>query len=94
MTNTFRFAAVATLAAGLFAALPAAAQTAAPSSPSVAEMQARRANPAALTAALRQRDAIVIKQAATIERLNQAKAQLERRLANSQATLQQARKAR
>ena len=41
MTNTFRFAAAATLAAGLFAALPAAAQTVAPASPSIAEMQAR-----------------------------------------------------
>ena len=93
MNATFRFAAAATLAAGLFAALPAAAQTA-PSSPSIAEMQARRAKPTDLAAALKQRDAIVAKQAATISRLNQAKAQLQQRLATNQARLAQARKTR
>ena len=91
MTASFRFAAAATLAIGLFAALPAAAQTAAPSSPSIAEMPARRAQPADLAAALKQRDAIVAKQAATIARLNQAKAQLQQRLADSQARLAQTR---
>jgi hypothetical protein len=94
MTNTFRFAAAATLAAGLFAALPAAAQTVTPASPSIAEMQARRAKPADLAAALKQRDAIVAKQAATISRLNQAKAELQQRLADNQARLAQARKVR
>ena len=94
MTNTFRFAAAATLAAGLFAALPAAAQTAAPSSPSIAEMQARRAKPADLAAALKQRDAIVARQAATIARLNQTKTQLQQRLADSQARLAQTRTVR
>ncbi len=93
MHATFRLAAAATLAAGLFAALPAAAQTA-PSSPSIAEMQARRAKPTDLAAALKQRDAIVAKQAATISRLNQAKAQLQQRLATNQARLAQARKTR
>jgi hypothetical protein len=94
MHTSFRFAAAATLAAGLFAALPAAAQTVAPASPSIAEMQARRAKPADLAAALKQRDAIVARQAATIARLNQTKTQLQQRLADSQARLAQARKVR
>ena len=94
MHASLRFAAAATLAAGLFAALPAAAQTIAPASPSIAEMQARRAKPTDLAAALKQRDAIVAKQAATISRLNQAKTQLQQRLADSQARLAQARKVR
>ena len=93
MTNTFRFAA-ATLAAGLFAALPAAAQIVAPASPSIAEMQARRAKPTDLAAALKQRDAVMARQAATIARLNQSKAELQQRLADSQARLAQARKVR
>ena len=94
MTASFRFAAAATLAAGLFAALPAAAQIAAPASPSIAEMQSRRAQPGDLATALKQRDAIVAKQAATIARLNQARTQLQQRLADSQARLAQTRTVR
>ena len=66
----------------------------APASPSIAEMQARRAKPTDLAAALKQRDAIMAKQAATIARLNEAKTQLQQRLADNQARLAQARKAR
>jgi 2-keto-3-deoxy-L-rhamnonate aldolase RhmA len=50
--------------------------------------------PTDLAAALKQRDAIVAKQAATISRLNQAKTQLQQRLADNQARLAQARKTR
>ena len=57
-------------------------------------MQARRVNPAALAAALRQRDAVMARQAATIARLNQSKTELQQRLSSSQARLAQIHKAR
>jgi hypothetical protein len=93
MHANLRFAAAA-LATGLFATLPAAAQTVAPASPSIAGMQAHRANPAALAAALKQRDAVMARQAATIARLNQSKAELQQRLSVSQARLAQIHKTR
>jgi hypothetical protein len=94
MTATFRFAAAATLAAGLFVALPAAAQTAPKTQPSIAEMMARRANPAALSAAQQKQAATVAKQTEALAKLNAQKAEVQKRAADNQAALAQARKTR
>ena len=93
MTRTFRFAAAATLAAGLFAALPAAAQTA-PTSPTAAQMRAGRADPAALATAMQKRNEMLAKQAAAAAKLKEAKAQMQKRIADTQARLAQTRTVR
>jgi hypothetical protein len=93
MTSTLRLAAAATLAAGLFAALPAAAQTA-PTNPTPAQMRAGRADPAALATAMKKRNEMLAKQAAAAAKLKQAQAQMQKRLADTQARLAQARTVR
>jgi hypothetical protein len=94
MTRRFLFAASATLAAGLFATLPAAAQTAPKTQPSIAEMMARRANPATLSAAQQKQAAAVAKQTDALAKLNAKKAEVQKRAADNQAALAQARKTR
>jgi LPS O-antigen subunit length determinant protein (WzzB/FepE family) len=82
MTASFRLAAAATLAAGLFAALPASAQTAhAAVAPPAISM---RADASAITAALRKRDALAVKQSEFMGRLHAAQPQMQQRLAEMQ----------
>jgi hypothetical protein len=83
MTAIFRLAATATLAAGLFTALPANAQTVpAAAAPPVISM---RADASAITAALRKRDALAVKQSEFLGRQHVAQPQIQQRLAEMQA---------
>jgi hypothetical protein len=82
MTAIFRLAAAATLAAGLFAALPANAQTAhAAVAPPAISM---RADASAITAALRKRDAMAVKHSEFMGRQQEARPQVQQRLAELQ----------
>ncbi len=84
MTTHLRLAAAAVLAAGLFAALPAAAQT----------VPAGRADPAALATAMQKRSDMLARQAAAAARRKDARAQLQQRMADMQARLARARTVR
>lgn len=82
MTATLRLAAAAAVAAGLFAALPAAAQTGAVPAPQAARVPSMRADASAITAALRKHETLGVRQAEIMARAQEAKPQL--RLADAQ----------
>lgn len=84
MTATFRLAAVAALAAGLFAALPAAAQTTTMPGPQAGRAPSMRADASAITASLRKHEALGVRQAEIMTRNQEARPQMQR-LAEAQA---------
>lgn len=76
MTATFRLAAAAALAAGLFAALPAAAQTV--PAPQAGRAPSMRADASAITAALRKHETLGVRQAEIMTRNQEARPQMQR----------------
>jgi hypothetical protein len=78
MTATFRSAAAAILAAGLFAALPAAAQTTTVPGPHAPRVPSMRADASAITATLRKHEALGVRQAEIITRQQEARPQMQR----------------
>jgi uncharacterized protein (DUF2141 family) len=82
MTASTRLAAALALAAGLFASLPAAAQTV--PGRATAATPNMRADAGAITAALRKRDAMAVTHSEVIGRLREARPQSALRLADAQ----------